>query len=115
MTSHHESDRTRKAPAAASADRVRGEDPPRGQRRSQGRTPPALVSRAVKWGLERFPPGIRSLVGLLLLVAGVFGFLPVLGFWMAPLGGLLIALDIPPLRRKLLSWLYDRPKIDKRD
>jgi hypothetical protein len=63
------------------------------------------LRRAVKWGQEKVPPGLRSLLGLVLIVGGFFGFLPILGFWMIPLGGALIALDIPPLRRRLLAWL----------
>ncbi len=47
------------------------------------------------------PPGLRSLLGLALIVGGVFGFLPVLGFWMIPLGAAIIALDLRPLLRKL--------------
>jgi hypothetical protein len=46
------------------------------------------------------------------MVGGVFGFLPILGFWMIPLGAALIALDIPPLRRRLLAWL-DRDRAAK--
>ena len=38
--------------------------------------------RIMRWGQNRLPPGIRSLVGVLFMVGGVFGFLPVLGFWM---------------------------------
>jgi hypothetical protein len=67
------------------------------------------LRRAVSWGQENVPPGVRSLLGIVLIIGGVFGFLPILGFWMIPLGGALIALDIPPLRRRLLAWL------DKRD
>ncbi len=33
------------------------------------------------------------------------GFLPILGFWMLPLGIAFIALDIPPLRRRLVMWV----------
>jgi hypothetical protein len=40
-----------------------------------------------------------------LMVGGVFGFLPVLGFWMAPLGLALVAVDVPPLRRPLARVL----------
>jgi hypothetical protein len=57
------------------------------------------------WGQENVPPGVRSVLGIVLVIAGVFGFLPILGFWMIPLGGALIALDIPPLRRRLMAWL----------
>lgn len=67
------------------------------------------LRRGVMWGQENVPPGVRSVLGIVLVVGGLFGFLPILGFWMIPLGGALIALDIPPLRRRLLAWL------DKRD
>ncbi|GGD42522.1 hypothetical protein [Sinisalibacter lacisalsi] len=46
------------------------------------------------------PPGLRLVVGLILMVAGVFGFLPVLGFWMIPLGMLVAALDVRPIWRR---------------
>lgn len=42
---------------------------------------------------------------LLLIIFGVFGFLPMLGFWMVPLGALLLAQDIPFLRRPILRAL----------
>jgi hypothetical protein len=64
----------------------------------------AATKRALRWGDRRVPPGLRSLLGLLLMAAGVLGFLPVLGFWMLPIGAALIALDIPPLRRRLMAW-----------
>ena len=49
----------------------------------------------------QYPPGLRLPLGSVIVVAGVFGFLPVLGFWMIPLGVVVAALDIPPLRRRL--------------
>ncbi|WP_135501582.1 hypothetical protein [Roseovarius aestuariivivens] len=48
----------------------------------------------------KVPPGLRLILGLLLILGGVFGFLPVLGFWMIPLGLAVAALDIKPLWRK---------------
>ena len=63
------------------------------------------LRRGVKWAQENVPPGVHSVLGLVLVAGGVFGFLPILGFWMIPLGAALIALDIPPLRRRLLAWL----------
>ena len=63
------------------------------------------LRRGVKWAQENVPPGVRSFLGALLIIGGVFGFLPILGFWMIPLGAALIALDIPPLRRRLMAWL----------
>lgn len=35
---------------------------------------------------RRVPPGLRLVLGLLLIAGGFLGFLPVLGFWMIPLG-----------------------------
>ena len=42
----------------------------------------------------KVPPGARTVLGLLLVALGVFGFLPVLGFWMIPLGLAIILTDI---------------------
>lgn len=42
--------------------------------------------------LLRFP------LGLLLILGGIFSFLPILGVWMLPLGLLLLALDLPFLQ-----------------
>ncbi len=54
----------------------------------------------------RLPPVVRSLCGLVLIAAGVLGIvLPILGFWMAPLGLMFIALDVPPWRRRVARWL----------
>ncbi|HVY50980.1 MAG TPA: hypothetical protein VHA07_05400 [Devosia sp.] len=41
---------------------------------------------------------IRVPLGLLLIIGGVFSFLPVLGLWMLPLGLLLLAVDVPGLK-----------------
>lgn len=54
--------------------------------------------QATRWGRRHIPPGLRSLLGVALIIGGTFGFHPVLGFWMVPVGALFIALDIPPLR-----------------
>lgn len=59
----------------------------------------------LKWGRDRVPPGIRTLLGILFMIGGVFGFLPILGFWMLPLGIAFIALDIPPLRHRIDNWM----------
>jgi hypothetical protein len=54
----------------------------------------------------KLPPVVRSLAGLALIAAGVLGIvMPILGSWMAPLGLLFIAADIPPLRRRVERWL----------
>jgi hypothetical protein len=42
---------------------------------------------------------VRIVVGVLLIVFGVFGFLPILGFWMVPLGLTVLSVDLPIARR----------------
>ena len=41
---------------------------------------------------------LRIPLAIGLMISGVFGFLPVLGFWMVPLGLALFAIDLPFLR-----------------
>jgi hypothetical protein len=48
------------------------------------------------------------MLGVVSLVLGVFGFLPIVGFWMIPVGIALIALDVPPWRRRLRGWLREQ-------
>ncbi len=50
---------------------------------------------------------IRIAIGSVLIIGGVLGFLPVLGFWMVPLGLLVLSVDLPPVRRfrrRLQVW-----------
>ncbi len=71
--------------------------------------------RTLTWGQNHVPPGVRSIVGLMFIVGGVFGFLPILGFWMLPLGIAFVALDIPPARRHidaLMLKLHRRAYLD---
>jgi hypothetical protein len=42
---------------------------------------------------------LRITIGILLIIFGVLGFLPILGFWMIPLGLLVLSVDIPTIRR----------------
>jgi hypothetical protein len=61
----------------------------------------------------------RTLIGSILVILGLFGFLPLLGFWMIPLGLLILSVDIAIIRRwrriwtvRIGSWLKARhPKI----
>jgi len=56
----------------------------------------------------------RLAVAVLLIVGGIFSFLPVLGFWMLPLGLLLIAQDVPFLQKplvKALAWVEAKWKL----
>lgn len=41
----------------------------------------------------------RMAIGVLLVLGGVLGFLPILGFWMVPLGLMVLSIDIPAVRR----------------
>ena len=50
---------------------------------------------------------LRVLLGIVLVVFGIFGFLPILGFWMIPLGLLVLSYEfhvVRRLRRRLLVW-----------
>ncbi len=42
---------------------------------------------------------LRILIGIVLIVGGFLGFLPVLGFWMVPLGLIVLSIDLPSVRR----------------
>ncbi len=48
---------------------------------------------------DTVPPGGRAPLGLLMIVGGIFGILPILGFWMIPLGIAVVAMDVAPLVR----------------
>ncbi len=51
---------------------------------------------------------VRIPLSALLILGGIFSFLPILGLWMLPLGLLLIAQDIPFLQKPLaraLGWI----------
>ena len=49
--------------------------------------------------LRTAPTVVRIAIGLLLILGGIFGFLPVLGFWMIPLGLIVILIDVPAVKR----------------
>ena len=55
----------------------------------------------------------RMAIGIALIFGGVLGFLPILGFWMLPLGFLVLSHDLPlarRLRRRLAVWWHRRRK-----
>ena len=52
------------------------------------------IKRALVVIRTKVPFGLRSLLGLVLIVGGFFGFLPILGFWMIPLGAAIISIDV---------------------
>ncbi|CAM5766344.1 hypothetical protein LMIY3S_01790 [Labrys miyagiensis] len=45
-------------------------------------------------------PWLRMILGVALVFGGFLGFLPILGFWMIPLGLLILSVDIPVIRRR---------------
>ncbi len=60
--------------------------------------------KVLAWVRLHVPPGLRLLLGIVIMIGGVFGFLPVLGFWMIPLGMAIAALDLRPLWRRWCRW-----------
>lgn len=60
---------------------------------------PAGVGRAMRKVRSPAAAPYRIPVGVALTVGGVFGFLPVLGFWMAPVGLAVMAQDVPVMRK----------------
>ena len=72
-----------------------------------GRTIPAS-SGFLNWIRQPGSRWVRIPLGIVLMLGGVFSFLPVLGVWMLPLGAILLALDLPflqgPLNR-LSFWV----------
>jgi hypothetical protein len=63
------------------------------------------MRRANVVAVRKMPPLTRTIAGIPFIIGGFFGFLPILGFWMVPVGMILIATDIPPLRRPMQRWL----------
>ncbi|WP_069093998.1 hypothetical protein [Methyloligella halotolerans] len=54
---------------------------------------------------------LRVVIGVLLVLGGILGFLPILGFWMIPLGLLILSVDVPAVRRwrrQLTVWWHRR-------
>jgi len=54
---------------------------------------------------------VRLAIGLLLILFGVLGFLPIVGYWMIPLGLLVLSVDLAIVRRwrrRLEVWWGER-------
>ena len=74
----------------------------------------ALTSlNALTWAKEKVPYGLRTLLGILLMIGGVLGFLPILGFWMFPLGIAFIALDLPFTQKRIEDFIVKLQAIVK--
>ena len=69
---------------------------------------PAGPARFVNWLRRPSSRLARIPLAALLILGGIFSFLPVLGLWMLPLGLLLFAQDVPMLQPplvRLLAWV----------
>ncbi len=69
---------------------------------------PESVGRWLRWLREPSSRWVRIPLGIILILCAFLSFLPILGVWMAPLGLLLLAQDIPFLRRpttRALAWV----------
>ena len=69
---------------------------------------PAGPARFVAWLRKPSSRLVRIPLAILLMLGGIFSILPVLGFWMLPLGLVLFAQDVPILQTpiaKSLGWI----------
>lgn len=69
---------------------------------------PDRVSRAIHWLRDPKARKVRIPIGVLFLIGGCLWFLPVVGLEMIPIGLLLIAQDVPFLRKpvgRAMLWL----------
>ena len=64
---------------------------------------PISVSQFIQWLRMPSSFAVRLVIAILLILGGIFSFLPILGVWMLPLGLLLIAQDVPLLQKPLLA------------
>jgi hypothetical protein len=73
---------------------------------------PDRVAPAIRWLRDPQGKWVRLPLGVLLIVANLFGpVVPFLGIEFVPLGLLLVAQDIPPLRKpvaRMTLWLEHR-------
>jgi hypothetical protein len=72
---------------------------------------PASVQKAAQWLRQPSSRWVRIPIGILLIVASLLWFLPILGIWMLPLGMILLAEDVPLSKRlvdRLLAWVERR-------
>ena len=85
-------------------------DPERRLRRLLRRLP-GRMQAITRWLRKPASRWARIPAGILLIIGGCLAILPIFGLWMFPLGLVLLADDIPPLRRlrdRALDWLERR-------
>jgi hypothetical protein len=72
---------------------------------------PLRIRSGVRWLRKPSGQWLRIPMGSLLTFGGIFGFLPLVGFWMLPIGLMLLADDVPflaSLRSRILDWVEHR-------
>ena len=74
-------------------------DPERRLRRLLRRLP-SRMQATTRWLRKPASRWARIPAGVLLIIGGCLAILPVFGLWMFPLGLMLLADDVPPLRRE---------------
>lgn len=61
---------------------------------------------------------LRMGLGVMFILGGLVGFLPIVGFWMLPLGFLILSIDLPLARRwrrRFVVWWHRRREEMKRE
>lgn len=79
-------------------------------KRIERELPPRLAS-AMRWLRHPDSRWVRLPAGIALVIGGIFSILPFLGIWMLPLGLMMVAADVPFLRRpmaRLTMWGADK-------
>ncbi len=69
---------------------------------------PPKPARFIAWLRKPSSQLVRIPLAILLIVGGIFSFLPILGLWMLPLGLLLVAQDVPSLQKpmsRMFGWI----------
>ena len=72
---------------------------------------PKRWRNGIRWLRHPSARWARIPAGVLFIIGGFLFILPVLGLWMVPLGLILLAEDVPPLRRlrdRTLDWMERR-------
>ena len=72
---------------------------------------PQRLQNAIGWLRRPGARWVRIPAGLLLILGSFLSILPVFGLWMLPLGLVLLAEDVAPVRRttgRVLAWIEHR-------
>lgn len=64
--------------------------------------------------VKKWPRIVRVTVGILFILGGLLGFFPVLGFWMIPLGLIILAVDFRWARHALVNLRWKLRSVRRR-